>query len=365
MLSTNGLWWRYSTSNLNFNRGRAGTLSKLLLCQDYLARPISLGGGGTLLDVEGNENAVRENPVCQSCHATLDPLASALFGYWWIDIYDGAELARYHPERELLGEELLGVAPGYFGQPISGLNELGAAVAADPRFGRCATETAAAALWRRPVALSDFAQIDVLLQAYSDADGRLKPVLRAITDTDTYRAGDWADTDDTDTRDREIVVRPISPSVLGTALEDLTGFRWTSQGFDLLGNDERGYRIMAGGVDGVKVTAAQTTPSTSWSLVSARLAQAAAWHVAQRDLVDAPDSPLLLAGVTLGDRPGDEAFDRTLPALVWRLHAVRPSAEELAALATLWTTLDDLDGPQAAWAGVLIALFHDPLFLTT
>ena len=41
VLATNGLWWRFNTDNSNMNRKRAAALARLLLCVDYLARPVS------------------------------------------------------------------------------------------------------------------------------------------------------------------------------------------------------------------------------------------------------------------------------------------------------------------------------------
>ena len=38
---TNGVWWRYYTTPNNFGRTRAAAISRLLLCEDYLLRPIS------------------------------------------------------------------------------------------------------------------------------------------------------------------------------------------------------------------------------------------------------------------------------------------------------------------------------------
>ena len=41
ILSTNGLWWRYTTTYSNANRSRANTISRIFLCYDYLRRPIN------------------------------------------------------------------------------------------------------------------------------------------------------------------------------------------------------------------------------------------------------------------------------------------------------------------------------------
>ena len=85
VLSTNGLWWRYPTSQFNRNRGRAAALSRLLLCFDYLTLPVSFEGVSGLEDAAGIESAVRNDPACITCHASLDPVAATLFGFWWVE----------------------------------------------------------------------------------------------------------------------------------------------------------------------------------------------------------------------------------------------------------------------------------------
>ena len=65
-------------------QGRAAALSRLLLCEDPLARPVSSRHFVTELGTASTENAIRQNPACTSCHATLDPLAASLLvsGGW-------------------------------------------------------------------------------------------------------------------------------------------------------------------------------------------------------------------------------------------------------------------------------------------
>ena len=46
-LATNGLWWRYTTTPSNMNRGRASALSRIFLCVDYIARPINFSAAST------------------------------------------------------------------------------------------------------------------------------------------------------------------------------------------------------------------------------------------------------------------------------------------------------------------------------
>jgi hypothetical protein len=356
ILASNGLWWRYATTPFNYNRSRAAAVSRLLLCEDYLSRPVTLTSSPTLADEDGTEQAVREDPACLACHLTMDPLAAAFFGFWWFDIYDTQELTYYHPEREPYNEVYLGMGTSYFGHPVSGLAEVGLAVAADPRFRTCAAETVASALWRRPITVEDFDHVAHLRGLFEDGDLRLKVLLAAVVDTDEYQADAPLEGDDDL---GAVTIRLITPSQLKTALQDLTGFSWTTAGFEQLGNDDLGYRTMAGGVDGTSVTSPQLGPSLSQALVARRYAEAAASYAVTRELLD-DETESLLPGVGLESVPGDAVFDDALGALVWRLFGDRLADNEREELSALWRHIEGSDGADGAWIAVLTVLFRDP-----
>jgi hypothetical protein len=364
ILSTNGLWVRYNTSEFNLSRSRAAATVQLLLCEDLLGRPVSFTSSPSVLDVEASNAAVQTDPVCLACHAAVEPLAAAYFGFFPTVPYNVKELDHYHPERELDGARLLGVEPAWFGEPVSGLAEVGAQVAADPRFDRCAAETAATVLWRRPVVLEDWARVDTLREAFVDADRRFLPLLRAVTDTPEYRAGSMRDDADEASVARERTRRLLPPDVLASAVEDLTGFRWAWRGWDQLANDKEGFRVMAGGVNAENVLEPQGDPGLTWALVTKRLAELAAAAEVERHFAEGA-AGTLLDGVDPSLAPGDPAFDAALDRLCWRLLAVRADAARRDGLASLWTEVDAGEGPEAAWRAVLTALFRDPEFLGT
>ena len=357
VLATNGLWWRYYSTFSNYNRGRIAAISRLLLCEDYVARPVTLGEGGLSLGEEGVEDALRENPYCMGCHASLDPAAAALFGFWPTVVYNADELHTYHPDRERLGEEMLGVEMAWMGTPIEGLQDLGQAIAQDPRLSRCAAESMAQTLWGRPVTVSDYAAVEGVRQAFEAEGGRMKTVLRAVTDTAEYRAGALAE-DATDAQEQaENTTRLMTAALLSSALSDLTGFSWTWNRFDQLANDTWGFRVLAGGVDGVYLREPQRVPSASWTLVVGRAAEAASSHLVQQGLADGD-----FAAVDLQARPGEPAFDQLLEDLHWRLYAVRPTDEQLAAATALWQQVESREGSSSAWQALLTALLRDPAF---
>ena len=363
ILVSNGLWWRYVTSVSNANRSRAAAISGLLLCTDLLGRPISFSASPSLADEDGIATALQENSACVGCHVIVDPLAAALFGFYPSIDYNPEELGYYHPERELIYNDILDVEMAFYGQSLSSLTELGVVVASDARYSRCAAQSFARGLWRRPVELADFETITALDEAFLSADLKIKPLLSAITDTDIYQAGELDDAADEEMRDRENTARLLAPELLAAAVEDLTGFRWTYNSCDQMDNDVEGYRVMAGGVDGNKVNAPQQQPGLTWALVIERLSQAAADHVVETDLLSDAE-PLLLDLVTLESRPKDTDFTEQLDALRWRMLAREPSESDRAVQEALWSAVYAFSDPETAWAALLTAQLRDPEFIS-
>lgn len=371
VLGTNGMWWRYNTTPHNYNRARAAAVSRLLLCDDYLERPILFEASG-ILDAGSLVAAIRTEPTCVACHSTLDPIASALFGFWNTDLFRVEEQTHYHSERELLGQDYLGANPGWFGTPLTAPAALGPAIASDARFPRCTVETLATALWKRDIELADFTAISELTATF-EADGmRLRPLLRALVETPDYQVGSLRDDAGDDDVDRLETLRLMPPSLVSTAVEDLTGFRWTREGWDRLDNDNHGFRTMAGGVDGDEVTRRGRAPTVSRGLLMRRFAQAAATHAVEQELggsdaddTGAPAASGLLGGVSVHDRPGDPAFDEALVGLHRRLFGLPPSPTELEADLELWGAVYELDSdPMQAWRSLLAGKLRDPAFWT-
>lgn len=358
VLATNGLWWRYGTNESNANRGRAATLARLLACVDFHARPVSFEG------ITGDLDATSAtDPACTNCHSGLDPIASALFGFWWFQRYNVDEISHYHAERELLGEQTLGTPPGWFGTPVQSLSGLAVEVAEDPRFSRCTAETFAEVLWRREATLHDLETVTTLDERFQEGGLQLDALLVATTETEAYRAGGLTDAASDDDLDREATRRLLVASQLASVIEDLTGFEWTWEGYSMLHNDSDGFRILAADVDGTYVYQPGTEPTLTWTLVSERVAEAGAHHAVTTELVEG-GSRRLFGEITLDDRPGDSAFDAELSRLWWRLYAERPEDADIAALSALWEAVDQDEDAAAAWIAVVTALLRDPAFLT-
>jgi hypothetical protein len=356
VLSTNGLWWRYVTNQSNKSRGRIAAISKLLLCTDILSRPVVF----QRTSEADPEQALRTNPDCLACHSAIDPAAASLFGFWWVVQYNPYEMQTYHPEREPLGPSLLGVDPAWFGTPIDGLVDLGWEIAHDPRFVRCGAQSMAEQLWRRDATLGDFAEIEALRKGFVASGEKPLELIRAVTDTPEYRAGAFtADAPDA-VRARERVERLLTPNQLGTLIEDESGFVWKSGGFTQLENDVLGYRTLRGGVDGYAVSDVQTQPGITWLLVNQRVAEAAAWHIVQRDLIAGEHTTL--RGVDDETTPDDPAFAEELASLHWRWYGERADDAWITSITDLWSAVAAEETPPEAWIAVLDAMIRDPKF---
>ncbi len=359
VVMTNGQWWRYFSAPNNYNRTRAAAISRLLLCEDYLLRPISFTSS-TLLDRESLNEATRTETACVGCHATLDPLAAAMFGFWWFDLYDVAEMTSYHAEREYLGERYLELSPAWFGEPMDSPADLGPLIARDPRFVTCAVQTAAEALWRREVMVEDFTILAEAAETFQAGGLRYRDLIAALVASEPYTAGALLESTSDSDAARFATRRIMSAEQLADAIEQVTGYRWTFEGFDQMDNDTWGFRILAGGVDGVAVGQVQHDPTLSRSLVLKRLSQAAAWSVVQADLVDGEGR--LLVGVTAESTPDEAAFTDLLISLHRQLHGVTPTESELDADILLWQTVSDSAGSLIAWQSLVSVMLRDPAF---
>lgn len=363
ILSMTTIWQRYPSMGGNANRHRANAISRMLLCDDYLSRPIVLDRAAVDLLTIDPENAISVTPSCQSCHSTLDPLSANLFGFFHYDALDGIDGITYLPENEQGWRDYANKEPGYYGRPTANIEELGAAIAGDTRFADCAVRTVWEGLSQRPYTDDDWAELQEFRDAYDASGGRLAPIVRAVVMSDAFRAGA---TSDATLDDRLATVRIVSPAQLADSIEALTGYRWRFDGRDGLTTNDLGLPVLTGGIDSRYVTVRASTPSLGMAFVQERLAQAAARHVAEHDLADGrTEDAILLRYVTANDTPesAPDAFDAQIRWLYLRItgEPLAADAAEPAALSALWSELMKVDAsPTSAWAGVVSAVLRDP-----
>jgi len=356
MLTTNSLWWRYPSNGINYNRGRANALSRILLCNDYLAREVAFPRDIDLTDGALVADALRNNPGCVNCHVSLDALGSYLFGFTYPANAEADDASVYHPERERNWQNATGVAPAYYGEPGFTLDDLGHQIAGDNRFVECAVETVFEGLVARE---SDLADADALTrhrEAFLAGGLTLRALVRSIVEDDAWLGRD---------AERAAAVRKIAtPDLLASQIEDLTGYRFTVGGRDMLQTDLQGLRSLAGGVDGYTGSAPSRVPTPTMVLVQERLAQAAAWHVAASDAgLPAVQRRLLTVDFAVTpetDRAAMVDQVRRLHQRIFGLDVAVDSLEVTEAL-DLWSALYDVEGNAVdAWAGVLSVLLRDP-----
>ncbi len=366
VLATNGLWWRYLSNGGNEQRARVAAMSRLLLCEDYLERPVTFSRTAGL-DADATDAALSTDPGCLACHASIEPLRVVFYGFQTLIQYNAHEADRYHPEREregLLGE---GIEPAYFGTPIDGLADLGRMIAGDSRFYRCTAEQAASSLWRRDVVAADFEVVDELRAGFVSTGFLYRDLLAAVTETPSYTAGGLDEAVATDEQwSIEVVQRMVTPDQYDTLVEELTGFTWFDEGgWNLLRSDRYGFRVMAGGVDGVMVTSPQQDPGLTWALVLKRHAESAGFHVVQTELVDGEAGQgFFVQDLDLDSRPGDPAFSEQLATSWLRLTSEALDGELQASYEALWEELESAGDAEQAWSSLVAVMLRDPKVVT-
>ncbi len=359
VLATNSLWWRYPSNGVNYNRGRANAVSRLLLCEDYLERPVSFPRDIDLTDQELVDDAIRNNAGCVNCHVSLDPLASYLFGFTYANPNNADEITTYHPEREQRWQNTTGVAPAFYGQPGYTLTDLGHQIAADNRFAECAVERVYEGLLRRDVTLEDRDALTEHREAFIASGLSLKALFRSVLADDRYRAAT--------SEDGGVPRKVVDAELFASQLEDLTGYRFTVGGYDMMQTDLFGLRSLAGGSDGYNLSPLADSSTPTMMLSQERVAQAAAWWAVAAE-ADLPPVQRRLFTVGFPTDPDGErsAFVQQIQVLHHTLSGTRVErdGEEVAAAIELWSDLfTATPDAEAAWAGVLSVLLRDPDFV--
>ncbi|MFT5681713.1 MAG: hypothetical protein ACI8RZ_002619 [Myxococcota bacterium] len=362
VIATNGLWWRYVTTEANANRRRANALTRILVCEDFLERPITFDQTANAQDEAAINDAIHNNPACINCHVALDPIASNLFGFYWTNFTSVTEGRTYSPGLEQTWRELTGTSPGWYGTPTTGLSGLGAVIAADPRLPTCAVEQAFELMMRRPVSVDDADDLVALREVFLADDLRLKSLYRAIADLDVYQAA----RDETD--DGALPLKMMAPDVLATSIEAITGLTWMAYTAPALYTDLHGVRALAGGVEGVMIKQPAVAPDATILLVQEAIAATAASYALRNETGLDPEERRLFREVDFTESL--EADEAVLRAQLQSLHLrvlsqqVELDGPEVDAGLALWVELLAIEGvPILAWQGVLEALLRDPAYL--
>jgi len=349
VLSTSSLWWRHTSTLDNANRGRTNAVTRALLCEDYLDRPIDFPKDVDLSDEEAIRTAVGTNEGCTACHATLDPFASHLWGFMQ-RTEDARAWARYHPEAELDWRGYSGASPAYFGVPTNGrLDTLAAKIASDDRFVSCAVTRVYERMLGRAAAVEDEGQLALHREAFLRSGLSLKALFKSVLGDPAYRGlrveSAYGGAPE------PVTEKLLSPELMSSTVRDLSGFTLEIDGRDAVSVDA-GLRALAGGSD----RGANSTPSLGHALVLRRLAETAARSLARGHGAETRLGALLAAG---SDRPDAELIAAVV--LETRSRRVAADSDEVEALSRLWDSVFEATGDaEEATTALLTAALSDP-----
>lgn len=390
LLSTSAFYQVWDTNNTNVNRRRANRWSIVFHCYNFLDTPVDVTRNVDNNDPNAVLNAVTTREDCKACHQRLDPLASFLFptdnaGF---ENNGPTDFFRGNPER---WRRVNRRAPAVYGRPGMDLRDMGRLLTENEKFDQCQSKRAFRLLTGRwPQSSTELAATDAIAQQWGSADQHnFRALVRRWMQSDAYKTQPKTDNAST--------VRRASPERLESLFADLTGFVWNrppdndeddnnpesrpnrTAPVSLLTTEERGFKIILGGINGVTVSSRSQDLNASVAVLQRKLATLAAAYVMTNDLTAPDGSRKLLNGVTGTETPDDEAAIRAvIVQLARRLYGVRWSADgsDTSAVFQLFRALYDdrsqsgtgqnqVPGTQSerAWRGVLIAMLRSPRML--
>jgi len=313
ILASTALYLRYRSVALNYNRARANAISRSLLCHDFSESDIHIDTRVNLSDPAVVADAVVHDPSCAGCHQAMDPLASYFFPFLqgtMNNVYVPAyPIDFYQPDAASAWMTTTGRPPGYFGTQPDGLAGLGKAIAADPRFARCAAINFASYLTEKPARDLPPAWIAELQDGFVQSGYSAKLLARAIVMSDEFRTASSADPV---AAEGVIGYQKVRPAQLARMLADLAGSAWQADTtaaingwafgrVDYLADDYLGYRVLAGGIDAWFVTAPTHTMNATATLVTRAAARQAAAFVVDHDGAAPPAGRRLFTRAAVDD----------------------------------------------------------------
>jgi hypothetical protein len=370
ILASTALHMRYRSAAFNYNRARANAISRSLLCHDFSASEIRIDTSVDLSNPAVVADAVVHNPSCAGCHQAMDPLASYFFVFFQglMGGIQGYPASLYSSDGADGWMATSGRAPGYFGSGPPGLAGLGKAIAADPRFARCAALRFASYLTEQPERDLDPAWIARLQARLVGSGYSAKQLARAVVLSDEFRT---AFDPDPIAAERVIGYQKLRPQQLERMIAALTGFVWEADTdasiggwafghVDYLDDDYLGFRVLAGGIDSWSVTEPTHTMSATASLAIRAVARRAAAFVVDHDAAVPPGERRLFtrAAVDDGDPDHVRAELAELHARIYSEAAVDDEALD-ASQALFDDALAASGDPRWAWRVTLTGMLSD------
>jgi hypothetical protein len=389
VLSTSAFYEVWDTNDTNKNRRRANRWSILFHCYNFLDTPVDVTRNVDNNDDDAVLDAVTTRPDCKACHDRLDPLASFLFPLDNAGLDDGdtgpGDFFSGNPERWRGANRR---PPAVYQVPGTDLRDMGRLLTANPKFAECQAKRAFKMLFTRdPKTSGEFTTLTQISEAWRTQDNyNYRALVRRWMLSDAYRNRPANDDPDW--------VRRVSPERFELLVKDLTGFVWTRDPDDdqddmdplsdpprtepvpLLTSEERGFKIIFGGINGVSVSGRSTALNASVVNVHRKLAALAADYVVLNDLATPDGYRKLLDGVNMTESPNDEALMRNLIARISRQlygRTVDPNSAQVDVWFQLFKNLyndttqggtgsGQVPGTQSerAWRGMLTAMLRSP-----
>lgn len=377
VLSSTFFYVRWRSTLANQHRARANAISRAFLCYDFLDQPVNLDEVDVdLADVEAVANAVRDHPGCASCHQSLDPIASFLYGFtptfrpgrveeYPVQMYNSR--GAYRPGRELANLR----TPALFGEDGETLADLGRLLTEHPDFASCTVRRMYSFLDQTSVEAVPDELVGAWAVEFVASGYDTKALLKSMVLHDAFHvshAVSEAGADDI------VGLKKVRPEQASRMVEAMTGFRWITEidtgerrpygTIDLLGDARFGYRVLAGGLDGTTVVLPNHNYNPPMAAMWRQYAGLAAQHVVSEDFARPAAERRLLGQVEPGTT--DDAEVRAqIEALYWAVLAERPEAADVDAAKALFDTAADSgepDGVTRAWTLLLSAFFQDVRF---
>lgn len=374
VLSMQSFYFRYGSTTSNKQRGRANAITSIFLDDNHFERNVSFEFRLAANQEADLDRAVRYSLGCLSCHASLEGIVAHLQSFQMGPLGETEEdknqfmhYSQQGLERwQLINERV----PAYYGRPSDGsLKTLGQYIANDPRFAFTLTKRLLESLTQTSV---DYRERDLLLalnRIFVDSGYRLKDLVRAIVQTDYYRAGGVTELATAEEARNIQPFRMATPEQMATLCEDLTGQVWGNnrERPDLEYDPE--FKIPAGGYDGEIIIKRKFAITPIYLLTFQRNAEAIADKVYRAELQgDTPpvEDRIVFSLITGRENPveNEAAIRQQLVRLHKRFYGQGLAADS-AEITDVYQMLLQFRSNQnndvrRAWRDVLSMMLRDP-----
>lgn len=372
VLSDGFMFTRHASTSANRNRGRAQQVARIFLCVDYANRALDLKEKIDLSDEQKVRSAVRKNPTCNSCHQTLDPLASFFASHYPLRLPEQESsypLRQYAPEFK---DFFRTAKPAFFGKPGETIADLGKMIAKDPRFHHCMTKRFYAYLLDIDVEQVPRERVEYYARVFEESGFKAKELVKAIVLSDDFQARQVAPDENNQVAKEVVGFRRAKPYHLDSMYHDLTGFRWeTFIQYDyngvigkvnLLTDSFFGYKLLGGGSDGYDVWKSMTTVNSTTILLLRAIAERAAPFVVSNDLQEKDHNKRRLLREVESTTKDEAAIRKQLASLHLRLFGAKHPPGSLA-ITNSWKLFQKVfqasSDPKRAWTVTLYAMLQD------